>query len=203
MAPKIDFRLFNASLELQILETYLELIENQIRQSVEEAEQERKSQYFDDYVEWQIFNQALDWKVEFVLPRILRNSFLFSLFVVYETVVTEVAHHLQKRKSVTRTIDDVNERAFLERAKEYYKKDLGFDLWTSDERWKRLRILSSLRNSIAHSNGRVSMTKSRVDRLLETNGVDNIHGFFVVSRSFLNETFEFVRAELEDLIMAV
>lgn len=201
MAITIDFRLNKASLELEVLEVYLDLIENQISRSVEDAENERPSQMFDDEAEWHLFHQMLDWKVTFVIPRVLRNSFLFSLFVVYETIVTDVANHLQKRMPVERSIDDIKKRNFLKRAKKYYKKDLGFDLSTCNERWKRLRVLSSLRNSIAHSHGRIDMTKSNIDEILRTNGVKNIDGFIVVNSAFLRETFELVKADLEDLIV--
>ena len=124
--PRLTFdaRLLSASIELEMLEAYLELIEDYIRQSEEKAEDESRAQSFElDYPDWQLLNQQLDWKVEFVLARVLRTSFLATLFAVYETIVTEVADQVQKKKKVSAPLSAIGKpRGFVDRAKQYYKE---------------------------------------------------------------------------------
>ncbi|MYB43817.1 MAG: hypothetical protein F4X74_02595 [Acidimicrobiia bacterium] len=202
MRIKLDLRLLNALIELEMLDEYLDLIEAHIRASTKEAADESRAQSYNlDRVDWHILNQRLDWRVEFVLSRVLRNSFLVTLFAVYETIVTEVANLVQKKTGVATSLSDISTpRAFTKRAKRYYKKEIRFDLSTCNERWKRIRLLSYLRNAIVHRNGRIDMVESRIDQILSTPGVDDMLGFITVSESLLRDTYGLVKADLDDLI---
>ena len=203
MKVNIDFRLLEARLDVDILGIHLDLIERQIRESREEAKHQLKAAEYSsdyDYADWLVLEQELRWKTDFALPRILYNSFLVSLFTVYETVTTEIAHNLQRKYRIDSSLDEVAEHSFLDRAKEYYHRVLLFDLWATNRGWMRLKDLAYLRNAFAHANGRIEMIQSRGFKIKKIKGVDHRYGYILVRGSFVRETFSMVTAELEGLI---
>ena len=184
MKIKLDFRLLEVSMELSTLEKHLELIEAQIERGQKEAWSNRKAKTMelepDDEAEWSFIVQEYDYQVGFVLPRVLRNPFLVSLFAVYESAVTEIAKAIQRKKGVGISIDDLK-GDFLQRSKNYYEHVLQFQLALSNDSWQRLMLLSDLRNAIAHTNGRLDMISSRTrQRILKIEGAKEELGCLVV-----------------------
>ena len=204
MKIKIDFRLLEASMELSTLEKHLGLIEAQIERGREEAWSTREAKTRelepDNEAEWSFIVQEYRYQVDFVLPRALRNPFLVSLFAVYESTVTEVAKIMQKKKGVGISIDDLK-GDFLKRSRKYYEHVLQFQLSLSNERWQRLMLLSDLRNTIAHTNGRLDIARTKTrERILKNEGAKEELGCLVVEGAFLKETFTFVKDDLEGLV---
>ena len=204
MKITLDFRLLEVSMELSTLEKHLELIENQIERGQEEArsimEAETLELESDDEAEWSILGQEYYYQVDFMLPRVLRNPFLVSLFAVYESAVTEIANLIQRKKGVGISIDDLK-GDLLRRSKKYYAQVLQFELSLDNDSWQRLMLLSDLRNAIAHTNGRVDMVSKRTrERILKSEGVREEVGWLVVEGAFLKETFAFVKIDLEGLV---
>lgn len=201
---RLYLRLFGVSVELSILEEHLELIEEQIRRGVTEAECRLKDEIRgltpDDEDSWDLPHQKYRYQVEVTLPRILRNPFLVSLFAVYESSVKTIAELVQEEKRQKSSLDDESGN-FLKRAKRYYKHVLHFDLSTDNERWKQLKILFDLRNAIAHTNGRYeAIEKKRRCRIMKQKGVREYLGFIMVSETFLRKTVKLVKEDLEDLL---
>ena len=200
----LDFRLLEVSMELSTLEKHLELIEAQIERGQEEAWSRREAKMMelesDDEAEWSLIVQEYDYEVDVVLPRVLRNPFLVSLFAVYESTVTEIAKAMQQKKSAGISIDDLK-GDFLKRSKNYYGHVLQFQLSLSNDNWQRLMLLSDLRNAIAHTNGRLDIVSTRTrERILKSGGVREELGFLVVEGTYLRETFAFVKDDLEGLV---
>lgn len=200
----LDFRFLEVSMELSTLEKHLELIEAQIERGQEEAWSRREAKMMElepgDEAEWSLIMQEYDYEVGFVLPRILRNPFLVSLFAVYESTVTEIAKAIQQQKGAGISIDDLK-GGFLKRSKNYYEHVLQFQLSLSNDNWQRLMLLSDLRNAIAHANGRVDRVSTRtIERILKSGGSKEELGFLVVEGTFLKETFAFVKDDLESLV---
>ena len=197
MKIKLDFRLLEVSMELSTLEKHLELIEAQIERGQKEAWSSREAKTMelepDDEAEWSFIVQEYDYQVGFVLPRVLRNPFLVSLFAVYESAVTEIAKAMQRKKGVGISIDGLK-GDFLQRSKNYYEHVLQFQLTLSNDIWQRLMLLSDLRNAIAHTNGRLDIISSRTrQRILKSEGAKEELGCLVVEGAFLKETFAFVK----------
>ncbi len=203
MSILVDFRLLEVSMELDTLEKYLELIEEEIKRGQEAAKEELEAKTRElslDEVEWDILRQDYRHQVEFVRPRILRGPFLVTLFAVYETSVTEVASRIQKKRSGQISLDDIK-GDLLNRAQKYYKHVLQFELSSNNKRWERLTVLADLRNAIAHTNGRLDMIEEKKrEKILKINGVEDKLGFVIVSGAFLRETFTLVKDDLEDLV---
>ena len=204
-----DFRLADLSGELFALEDHLHLIEDQM-EHIQETERSRvETQLRRDGLspkepEW---HQALDeytYRVECLLPRIFRGTFLVALYAVYESAVTEIADLVQKKQSEQISINDLRGN-FLERAKKYYRHILKFDLYTKENIWYRLKMLSELRNAFAHTNGRLEMLSERPRKIIQKwvrqrIGVTTCRGYIVCEASFVSDLFVVVRDSLEDLM---
>ncbi len=99
----IDFRLLDASIELDALEEHLQLIESQMEHIQKTARRE-----FDTYIqqehlsqhdpEWHIAWQNYNYRVD-LLPRFFRGTFLVVLYAAYESIVTEIARLIQVKQS--------------------------------------------------------------------------------------------------------
>ncbi len=204
MQIKIDLRLLGVSMELSTLETHIELIEEQITRGEEAAERQLRDKWrelnCDDEAEWDLLCQERDYQVGFVLPRVLRVPFLVTLFTVYEAAVTEIAHLVQGKKGIQISIDDLK-GGLLDRAKKYYGSVLEIQLSQDDRHWQRVSLLFDLRNSIAHTNGRLDLVNSsRKRKILNNAGVGEYLGCIVVDADFLRESFVLVKEELEGLV---
>ena len=204
MKLKYDLRLLEVSMELSTLGTHLELIEDQVERGKATArskmESETRDLEFDDEADRDFLRQEYYHQVDFVLPRVLRNPFLVSLFAVYESAATEIANLIQHKKDVGVSIDDLK-GDILHRSKKYYEHILHFQLSKDNSNWQRLMLLSDLRNVIAHTNGRLDMvSKGKRDTILKSGGVREELGCLVVDGDFLKETFALVKNDLEGLV---
>ena len=195
-----DFRLIGIVVELGILQEQLRFIEEQMERGKERAQQELAPDTpSDDESDWDMRRQQYEYEIEVILPRTLRNPFLVSMFSVYEAAATEIAALIQKKQGRQIGLNDLR-GDFLDRAKKFYK-DAQFKLSTNNDRWKRLQILSNLRNVIAHTNGRLEMVaKERRRKIRRYEGANGDYNYLVVSGDFLRETFAVVKDELEDLV---
>ena len=157
-------------MELSTLETHIELIEEQITRGEEAAKRQFQDKWResnrDDEAEWYQLRQERDYQVDFVLPRVLRVPFLVTLFTVYEAAVTQIASLVQKKKGIQISVEDLK-GGLLDRAKKYYGNVLEIQLSQDDRHWQRISLLFDLRNSIAHTNGRLDLGGCRQKSLLQ------------------------------------
>lgn len=165
----------------------------------------QKQNVMPDDPEWHFEHQNYDYRVEFLLPRFFRGPFLVSLYAVYEASVTEIAHLLQKGQGKAISIDDLRGDDFLDRAKKYYKHILTFELCADNSAWQQIKMLSEVRNAIAHTNGRIEMLRGRAkEKILDWEkkriGIDTNWGYIVVDRAFVERTVSKVQSSLEDLV---
>lgn len=206
----IDFRLLDVSLELSALKEYLETLEKQI-EHIKKSEQEvldatiRKKNITPDDPDLQFEYQLYDHRMEFLLPRFFRGPFLVSLYAVYESAVTEIARLIQNAQGQAISIDDLRGEDFLDRAKKYYRHVLHFELCTDNATWQQIKMLSELRNAIAHTNGRIEMLRGKAkERILDWEkkgiGIESQWGFIIIDAEFLQRVFSHVQTSLEDLV---
>ncbi len=210
MSRDFDFRLFEISSELFALQQQLATIETQIC-NITEAAHNRLDDIMRDRrtcVEGPEVNEAIEEYVhhtEFMIPRFLRNPYLVSLYAVYESGVTEVATLVQKKKGQQIAMSDIK-GAFLERANKYYSNVLGFELTCDSQTFDRIKILSMVRNAIAHANGRIEMLSGHVGKniaSLERRGIGlSVHyGYMVLAESLVQDLSVAVSTALEDLVV--
>jgi hypothetical protein len=209
MKINVDFRLLDVSMELHALEDHYELIKKQLEHLtlVEQAalaEYRQKENLTPSDPEWDFSRQEYSHKVEFLLPRFFWGSFIVSLYAIYETSVIEIAHLLQKAQKQEIGINDLRSD-FLERAKKYYKSILKFELCSDTEIWQRINMLSVLRHTLAHANGRVDMMNDKTKRKIyawrkQNIGVNIDFNYLIIDSKFAKETFEKVNVSLRDLV---
>ena len=203
-----DYGLDDIRVELFALEDFLALVEKQIdslRQTAEvvlDADISRQRLSPDDG-EWLLARSEYDEHVEVFRPRFFRGPFLVALYAVHEAAVTEIAGLMQKKQGRNESLD--GRRDFLGHAKRYFEQTLHFELCPDNTAWERLKMLSELRNAIAHTNGRVDLLKkSSQEKIQEWEkkniGIEVISGYITVSSDFLHEVFRHVRGSLEDLM---
>ena len=211
----LNFRLWRIEAELAVLERYFELIEEHIEISRKNAERTREAhikeimaQWSDDlddpssdgWAELDLISQEHDMEVDFVQPRMLRGPCLVVLYSVYESAITEAADAIHYKKGKGRSIR-MRQRNFLENAQKYYSSVLQFDLSTSKDHWEKLKLLSDLRNIIAHTNGHLDKkNKERYAESLCNPGVSEKYHCLLVSGDLLRELFIAVKEELESLV---
>ena len=202
----IDWRLVEAIYELRVLEKHLDLLEQQINHLGEQERlaTEAKLQTADEVERDEIHRRHYEF-VDVILPRLFRGSFMVSLWAVYESTVTEIASHIKEDRGLALGLEkDIKGYDFLSRAKKYYEHILNFTL-CSDQTWERLRMLSVLRNSVAHGNGRFEMLRSNYQEKIKNwarqgDGISIRSEYLVVSGPFLRDTLSVVKNSLEDLI---
>lgn len=205
-----DFRLLDVRLELLALEDFLAVIEKEMK-SLKQSEESKLEATIEeenlspDDPDWHEAHYACDEMVDFVLPRFFRGPFLVALYAVYEAAVTEIAGLIQAKKQQALSLDDIR-GSFLDRAKKYFKDILQFELCSDNTAWERIKMLSELRNAIAHTNGRVKLLPEKAQervRAWERKGIGigtTVDDYIIVSSTFLQKTFEIVRSSLEDLV---
>ena len=195
-------------MELVVLERHLDIIEKQIEQGRNTADDQVRIQSQgldpgnpDDAAEYSLLFQERNFEVDFIHPRILRGPFLVTLLAVYESAVTEIARRIQKSKGARISLEDIRASDFLSQSKKYYEDVLQFELSTSNKRWQRIRLLSELRNVIAHANGRLeTIGVKKAESLLRWQGISKELDCIIVSDVFLRETFGAINDDLEDLV---
>ena len=215
-ARAFDLRLSRIGAELHVVKRYLELIEAHIALSRKEAERTRvarekklSSHWSDEdwsdlssdaWAELDLIRQEHEIEVDFIQPRMLRGPCLVVLYSAYEAAVREAADTVQHQKGKDQSIRKIQHN-FLENAEEYYSSVLQFDLSTNKEHWEKLKLLSDLRNIIAHTNGHLDKkNKDRYAESLYHPGVAEEYHCLLVSGDLLRALFIVVKEELESLV---
>lgn len=209
MEIDLDFRLLDISLEIYALQDHFELIKKQIPQLIEVEKSvlkkyRQKENLNPEDPEWDIPRQEFDEKVEFLLPRFFWGPFVVSLYAVYETAITEIAKKIQTGLGCKIALNDIR-GDLLERANKYYKNILNFELCNNNTTWQRIKMLSEIRNAIAHVNGRLEMLNSKTQQKIKSwedqkIGISTYHGYLIVDERFSKETYGEIRFTLEDLV---
>jgi hypothetical protein len=206
---KVDSRLLDVSLEIYALEDHLQIIEKHMERFQEEErlridEYLKKESLCPDDPEWHIAFQDYNNRIDLLLPRLYRGSFLIALYAVYESAVTEIARLIQNKKSQKIAINDIK-GDFLERAKKYFKHILTFDLYSEEKAWHKITMLSLLRDVYAHANGRLEMVKEPSRKTIQkweqqNLGISDYHGYVICEAKIVEDIFKTVRKSLEDLV---
>lgn len=203
-----DFRLLDASIELDALEEHLQLIKRQM-EHIERTVRRKTETYIckeglcPDDPEWHIAWQNCNYRID-SLPRFFRGPFLVALYAAYESIVTEIARLIQAKQSQNIKINDLK-GDFLERAKKYYKHILKFDLYSEEKVWQQIHMLSTLRNAFAHANGRLDMLNEKSKKKIrkwekEKRGISTYYGYIICESNIVTDLFDVARGSLENLI---
>jgi len=206
---KLDFRLIDLKYELNLIEESIHEIDAAIERAKAEEEEnfKRITKELGEYddIEWELNRQEFVEKVEFLIPRTFRNPAVVSIYSILEVGLTEIADEIQKKKGIDINIRDLRERSIINSSKLYFNIVLKFDLNPTGKTWEALKNLESIRNAIAHTNGRIGMLRDGQRKKiinLEKNlsGLEIHHGFIIVDKELLNSFYYTVKTLLDDLI---
>jgi len=201
---KIDLRFLDISLELMILEEYLDILDSQLADLIK---RERDKIWRDvdpslkDDEEAALFRQHyLD---EGISLRFLTAAALVGTWAEYEAGVTRLAGYLAQARGLKIQITHLK-GAFLEAAQRYFDEALRFPLHASGTDWDRLKDLGTVRHALAHANGRLDDIelgkRRRIEELAKRDGNLIVReGYLIVSRKYTRDALGYVKTLLEDL----
>lgn len=206
----LDFRFVESYYELDALGEFLNVIENQLENVINQEKKRVESEILSkkkdlDEVELANIQQEFNDRVYELLPRFFRSPFLVTLWAISESAIIEVADYIQKQKNLPLSMRDIRGNNFLDQANKYFKYILEFELF-NEVVYDRLEMLRILRNAIAHCNGRLEAIKNKEDlnKLKKWNkeeiGITLLINSIIFSESFLRETYEIVSTAINDLL---
>jgi hypothetical protein len=209
----LDFRFIGVEDELWALGEYLEVIEQQMtllatKQSQNSREKGKAQGYNDDdpemeNIEYMAYHFAND-----ALPRLIRGPFLVTVWAVFESSVNDVAAYIQQKQSKALSLRDLRGDNTLDRARKYFEHVLEFPLVLDSSAWEKLTTIATLRNILAHANGRLASaklgTEPRIHKLVTANpDIAIVDNNLVLSAQFLQDAYETVNQSLRDLTQRV
>lgn len=206
---QVDFRLLEIDCELDALKDYLQIIEAHMESSAKAERTRFEARIREEHLspddpEWHEAVGECEYQIEVFLPRFFRGPFLVTLYAVYESAITEIARLIKGKQSQEISLDDFR-GDFLKRAKKYYDHVLRFQLYTENRVWQSIQMLSTIRQAIAHENGRMEMLNSDAKKKIrdwerQKLGIAVYGGYLVFEARFVADIFQTVRASLKDTV---
>lgn len=146
--------------EVEKLKRFLDLLEphiDQSRQDWDEKVQQQASKIQDplERDEFLDFSSEEYWEFE-EYERILRNSFLVTIYAFLEARLGWFCSTIEKRRSLPVSLKDMRGEDVLDRARKYLEKLGGFTFPINSTEWRNIRRYEKLRHYIIHRGGRVS-----------------------------------------------
>jgi len=201
-------RLNEILFQLGALRDHLQLVEKQIahKKIIEKRRLDKLIRNRGLSIEDSEVRDASDYynfMMGFHLPLFLRNTFLVSLYAVYESTVTDVADMMKERQSQSLSMSDLRGN-LLEKALKYYNHILKFDLYVNEIDWNRIKMLLELRNAVAHSNSRIDMIKDNKKNKIsawesQKIGLSFRNGYIIIEEQLAESLFASVRSTLINL----
>ena len=209
--PRIDieFRFVELFNELYVLEQFMDCVESQlpdlIKKEKEKAYERLRDQSaeIDEYERDQI-NQKLYSLIDEALPRYFRSPILVSLWAIFESAIIEIAEEVKNQQKQVIKLKDIN-GDMLERANKYFNHIIKIPIETQDSSWTYLRMFYTLRNAMAHANGRLDNIKKKEDVTdikkwsKEKIGIAIINGNLFFSSEFVRKTHSVVFKVIKNL----
>jgi hypothetical protein len=156
-----------------------------------------------DYVQYEL--TSIDRFIDEDMPRFFRYPILISLWAIYESAAMDISNEIRKNVNQPLTIQDLTGDK-LEKIKKYFGHVLNFPLVSDEESLRYLRMLLTLRNALAHGNGREDAIKPKGWEIIQKwnePGIGTEYGFLTFTAEFIQEMVEMVSASLTDLIERV
>lgn len=154
----------------------------------------RRSTFLDE-ADWQIAQDEHRWLFENVLPRILRQSCIVSLFTAIETSLGAICEALKSRRNLKLSARELKDEP-IARTLSYVRKVAGIEL-PDHVFTERLTDLNKIRNCIVHSAGQLEGSKEAKDAVSRLEGITIGHDGYVeiekdVCLALIREAHEWV-----------
>ena len=187
---------FNTRLDL--LNSFLEEIPDFIQKNTSELS-EIDVQKFGVYSQVGIAEAISKFMFEF--ENTLLKSFIVTLVIFLETEIGIYCDELKNQINVKETWENVRGTT-IERLIEYTTKKLGMKLSVSEELWKKIDYIITLRSCIISFSGRIENFSSakKIENLSKiVKGMSIKDTSVILSKEFCEECVEIVRKFLENL----
>jgi hypothetical protein len=202
MRIRVDFRFVEILNELYALEQFMDCVESQlpdlIKKEEEKAHEMLRDQGTDiDEFERDQINRKLYSLIDEVLPRYFRTPILVSLWAIFESAIIEIAEEVKNQQKQVIKLNDIN-GDLLERTNKYFNHIIKISVNTEDNSWQHLRMFYTLRNAIAHANGRLDNIKSEkdIEKIKQWSkagiGIDSVNGTLNFSSEFVRKTYSVI-----------
>ena len=157
----------------------------------------------DDEPDYQALVQDYYHQVDWVLPRVLLNPFILSLWSLYETAIKEIASLIQKKQNAPLSISDIKGKHLVDRVEKYFNHVLHFPLGYTPQVKDCLNFTGALRNAIVHHNSRISGLCASIQKIIEDGvyeGIEMGTDFFIIDMKFASLVYNTIRDHLEMLM---
>jgi hypothetical protein len=190
----VDLRFAELEYELWGLDKYRTLLEDQIaflqEQETIRTRAELKSKgYEPGDGDYELSMQELYDLIKGIIPRFYRGPFLVALWGIFESGIDEISRYIAEEKKCALRLRDIAGRDLKEKLSKYFNHVLKYDLGIESKTWNKLEEIKILRNVIAHSNGRISLSgdlKSKVERWArDKRGIDIYYDFLILSDKYI------------------
>jgi hypothetical protein len=190
----VDFRFAELEYELWGLDKYRTLLEDQIaflqEQETIRTRAELKSKGFGpgdgDY---ELSMQELYDLIKGIIPRFYRGPYLVALWGIFESGLEEISRYIAEKKGSSLRLRDIKGKNPKDKWSKYFIHVLKYDLGFTSKTWNELEEIRTLRNVIAHSNGRISLSgdyKAKIERWArDKRGIDIYYDFLILSDKYI------------------
>jgi hypothetical protein len=148
--------------------------------------------------------------VDSMLPSTFRTPILLSAWAVFESALVEIADYFYAVQLASCSLTTTSKRVrggrtgILDRARIFYRTDLGFEVFDGEAAETEIRTFYRLRNILIHAGGRKGARSREWDSLEKEvggrSGIDLSAGVVVVSREYVEGRLEIVHQALAYLV---
>ncbi|MDG3414738.1 hypothetical protein P5E37_28205 [Vibrio parahaemolyticus] len=171
--------LCNALWELPTYRRHCEVSERGLAEELSqlESEMDQRISVLSEYEQDYFFRDVNDHWIETAetLPRLQWYSQLMTVYGYFEKLLNDLCNEQRDSKKLVLTLKDLHGQG-IERSRNYLVKLVGLEKSFTTNEWQRIKLIGSLRNSVAHRDGYVdfepSNPKSTYSKLSKISGVE-------------------------------
>lgn len=205
-----DLSFIKVEYELYSLGKVLEVVEDQITY-LQEQKEVRFGQWLSrnspDSDQFSIAHQEHWDLLERVYPRYLRYPFVISLWAVAELTLREASNYLGIVRNTKLKLNDIRGKNIIDQTEKYYESVLSLKLFRNSTDKARLNDLYTVRNLLAHSNGRLMLLKGNASNLKavvgKETGLEFLDEVLIIDHSCLCDMHTFASSFIKGLIQDV
>lgn len=201
----VDLRFAELEYELWGLDKYRALLEDHIaflqeQETIRVRAELKTKGYEPGDGDYELIMQELYDLIKGIIPRFYRGPFLVSLWGIFESGIEEISRHIAEKRGSHLLLRDIQGKNPKDRWSKYFTHVLKWNIGIHNDKWNKLEEIRTLRNVIAHSNGRLSLSgnhKAKIERWArERRGIDIYYDFLILS----DEYIQFASSTIIDIL---
>jgi len=183
--------------ELIVLQEYLNQLESSIQTACDRYIENELSKYKNrDYEEYSHIYRIAETEI----PRIIRLPVLVSMYALYESSMSRLLTYAQGKESKTLGLNDIRARSMSDGFNKYSQHVLGFDYQIAENFLDEIKIISKIRNIIAHTNGNLTNEQFNDFRRWINEDIEIQSNQLDITYPFINKAMQCIRDIIESLM---